>query len=365
MTENFVFYTGWLETIDGMTKEFGEEYANKALYALVKYATTGEMVTNSAFVKSWIIGSVMPNIDNARNRYDKAVTDGSKGGAPQKVDRQQVIDLYEAGNTQQQIAKELSCSERTIRNILRDCKAMETTGNNHRKEPEITPETTGNNLNKDIYKENEKYKETDTNTKNDTYNNTNKSNNNDTPFPPIKGEKGVEIEKEKEKENENKSKIENDKYNNIENKTENKIENDTTSGRLYTGNLMENLLRLWNIDKKYATSKEKVIKGMVDSQKWYSYQPDLDDVLRTLIDNKINNIYDTLVDWTGDKNNFTERSYDVICWLRNGERYTDKDFKNHYEELIIRELEQLGSPDDDNPPSSEDLEDDDYEGLPF
>ena len=150
MTENFVFYTGWLETIDGMAKELGEDYANKALYALVKYAATGEMVTSNALVKGWIIGSVMPSVDNAKERYDKAIANGSKGGAPQKVDRQQVIDLRNKGYTQKQIADELGCTERTIRNILRDCKAMEitpeTVGNNYVEEPEITPETTGNKL---------------------------------------------------------------------------------------------------------------------------------------------------------------------------------------------------------------------------
>ena len=361
MTENFVFYTGWLETIDGMAKELGEDYANKALYALVKYAVTGEMVTTSAFVKSWIIGSVMPNIDNARNRYDKAIADGSKGGAPQRVDRQQVINLYEAGNTQQQIAKELSCSERTIRNILRDCKTPETTGNNHRKEPETTPETTGNNLNKDIYKENEKDKETDTYNKNDTYNKIDKYNDNDTPFPPIKGEKGVEIEKEKE--NNNKSKIENDKYNKTENKTENNKENDTTSGRLYTGNLIENLLRLWNMDVSLAASKKKVIQRTIDSLKWYHHKNTLDETLMVLIEMKINNRYDSLIDWIGDRNDFLDWATDIIYWLRDRDGFADKEFKDHYQELVERELGKLGFPDDDKKSSSEEPDDDD--DLPF
>lgn len=93
-----------------------------------------------------ILTMARPNQISSAQRYKKAIENGAKGGRPPTVDRKQVITLRESGYTQNQIAEEVGCSIRTVRNILA-------------KQEKIQPAITGNNLEIEIEKEKEKEKE--------------------------------------------------------------------------------------------------------------------------------------------------------------------------------------------------------------
>lgn len=55
---------------------------------------------------------------SAKQRYERSVMNGAKGGRKSTVDRNQVLDLKDRGYTRKQIADELECSERTVSRIF-------------------------------------------------------------------------------------------------------------------------------------------------------------------------------------------------------------------------------------------------------
>ena len=164
---NFVFYESWIETINGFEEDFGKEYAMETAYALIHFATTGEVKTSKKSIQNWIVGSCMPNIISAQQRYDKAVQNGKLGGRPSIIDKERVLELRREGYTQNAIAEKLGCHVNSIRNILRPT----ITDNNlerdierdkekeKEKEVEVEPTITDNNLDKDIEREKEREKE--------------------------------------------------------------------------------------------------------------------------------------------------------------------------------------------------------------
>ena len=164
---NFVFYESWIETINGFEEDFGKEYAMETAYALIHFATTGEVKTSKKSIQNWIVGSCMPNIISAQQRYDKAVQNGKLGGRPSIIDKERVLELRREGYTQNAIAEELGCHVNSIRNILRPTitdnnleKDIERDKEKEReKEVEVEPTITDNNLDKDIEREKEREKE--------------------------------------------------------------------------------------------------------------------------------------------------------------------------------------------------------------
>lgn len=103
-----------------------EETKALAYRYLILNALTDEFnLTDNTFVNV-ILTMARPTQISTKQRYNKAVENGKLGGRPQKVDRKIVFELRKNGYTQNQIAKELGCTERTVRNILK----AEITGNN-------------------------------------------------------------------------------------------------------------------------------------------------------------------------------------------------------------------------------------------
>ena len=164
---NFVFYESWIETINGFEEDFGKEYAMETAYALIHFATTGEVKTSKKSIQNWIVGSCMPNIISAQQRYDKAVQNGKLGGRPSIIDKERVLELRKQGYTQNAIAEELGCHVNSIRNILRptitdnnlDIERDKEKEKEKEVEVEAEPTITDNNLDKDIEREKEREKE--------------------------------------------------------------------------------------------------------------------------------------------------------------------------------------------------------------
>lgn len=129
----FVCYPTFLDAVEKMPQEL----QGQAALAILKLGIDGEKDDTNPYI-DMMLTLIAPNIIAAKDRYTASVENGKKGGRPQTIDQNKVAQLREQGNTQKQIAKELECSDRQVRNIL--------------KEAEIT----GNNLNIDIDNNNNK-----------------------------------------------------------------------------------------------------------------------------------------------------------------------------------------------------------------
>ena len=115
---NFVFYGGWREVLEGYREDFGDEYAKETLWNLMLMATAGDIETDKKSIINFVHGACMPNIEAAQDRYEKAQLGGQKGGRPKllsDLDEKTIATLRKEGRTAVQIGQILGVSEKTIR----------------------------------------------------------------------------------------------------------------------------------------------------------------------------------------------------------------------------------------------------------
>ena len=127
---NMVFYESWLETVDAFEKMFGTDFAKETIYALVYLSIRGEVKTENDLILGWIKGSCLPNIKAARDRYQKAVEAGKKGGRPKELDYEEIYRLKENGVSVKDIAEEMDLTEESVRCALKRYNRMGQKGQN-------------------------------------------------------------------------------------------------------------------------------------------------------------------------------------------------------------------------------------------
>lgn len=118
-------------------------------------ATGGDIETDKKSIVNFIHGCCLPNIVAARDRYNKAVEGGKKGGRPKKLnedDEQVIAQLKEEGKTSKEIGQLFGVSDKTIRRSGGWTK------------PKEMDKMSGQNQNlyKDIYNDNDIYKDNET-----------------------------------------------------------------------------------------------------------------------------------------------------------------------------------------------------------
>ena len=155
---NFVFYGGWREVLEGYREDFGDEYAKETLWNLMLMATAGDIETDKKSIINFVHGACMPNIEAAQDRYEKAQLGGQKGGRPKllsDLDEKIIATLRKEGRTAVQIGQILGVSEKTIRcsNGWKEYKTYECAAD---KTDKTDPKTQKPEIDIDIEKEKDK-----------------------------------------------------------------------------------------------------------------------------------------------------------------------------------------------------------------
>lgn len=110
-------------------------------------ATGGDIETDKKSIVNFIHGCCLPNIVAARDRYNKAVEGGKKGGRPRvQVDKEECLSLKKEFKTWKAVAAHYQIDEDTLRKIRKEWEEAE--------KPK--------NLYKDIYNDNDIYKDNET-----------------------------------------------------------------------------------------------------------------------------------------------------------------------------------------------------------
>lgn len=74
--DNFIFYGSWRKVLEGIASSQGEDYAKEVLWNIMLMSTAGDIETDDPFIINFIEGVILPVVDAARERYDRA----KKGG---------------------------------------------------------------------------------------------------------------------------------------------------------------------------------------------------------------------------------------------------------------------------------------------
>lgn len=88
----------------------------EATQGLLNYGFYGiEPESDNPFV-NMIYVQAIPSMRNAKERYDKAVNNGKKGGRPTEVCTEEIMQMKQEGMTNKQIAAKLGCSVSNVEN---------------------------------------------------------------------------------------------------------------------------------------------------------------------------------------------------------------------------------------------------------
>lgn len=120
---NFVWYESWWNTILSFDRRLGEEFGNKLIRNIIYYGMTGDFLITEDdidydMITGYITGSIARNIDNAKNRYEKACAGGEKGGRQKLIGEKENIQialLKLQGKSQKETAAILGVSDSTIK----------------------------------------------------------------------------------------------------------------------------------------------------------------------------------------------------------------------------------------------------------
>lgn len=76
--DNFIFYGSWRKVLEGIASSQGKDYAKEVLWNIMLMSTAGDIETDDPFIINFIEGVILPVVDAARERYDRAKKGGVK-----------------------------------------------------------------------------------------------------------------------------------------------------------------------------------------------------------------------------------------------------------------------------------------------
>lgn len=115
---NFVFLESWMDMIDAIKENQGEDVAGQYALQILECGTRGRITTTDPMIAVFVNSMIKPLIDKSQKRYAACKSNGEQGGKPAQYDHEKMIELYEQGMNKNQIAKELKCSYNTVRSVI-------------------------------------------------------------------------------------------------------------------------------------------------------------------------------------------------------------------------------------------------------
>ena len=117
--ENFLFLASWHDILEGYDSAGKPEIASELAKQIIYYGVTGEMTSDDPIITGTVTGMCATLIDNSKKRYNNCVVNGKQGGKPEQFKYEDVWRLHQQGLSDQEIAKALGCSVKTVRRKLK------------------------------------------------------------------------------------------------------------------------------------------------------------------------------------------------------------------------------------------------------
>lgn len=148
-TESFVFYESVRAQVEHIEKCLGKERAYDVLLSIIDYGLYGIEPPEEYMLYG--LDTICCAIDGAKQRYDKSVENGKRGGRKKEISREKVKELKDKGYTNKDIAEELNCSVSAIEKIIAEFRknTIKTDFTASQQQP-IKTAGTHNNLNENV-----------------------------------------------------------------------------------------------------------------------------------------------------------------------------------------------------------------------
>lgn len=112
MSDSFIFYKSFY---DAANQAPDDATKHEILWHLVEVCLGIKTVNDIPFPASAVAVQALANVESAKLRYGKAVSDGKKGGRPRKwIDRAEAERIFAETQSWQSVAEKLNVSEDTL-----------------------------------------------------------------------------------------------------------------------------------------------------------------------------------------------------------------------------------------------------------
>jgi hypothetical protein len=117
---DFIFLANWYDVIKAYDDAGQSDMANAIAKEIIIYGATGDTRTTDPLIYGIVRGLCADQIKRPKSRSVQSIANGKKGGRPPKYDKTEIVSLYKQWQSEEEIAKQLGCSVKTVQRALMD-----------------------------------------------------------------------------------------------------------------------------------------------------------------------------------------------------------------------------------------------------
>ena len=115
---DFIFLENWYDIIKAYDDAGQPDMASDIAKEIITYCVTGDTRTTNPLIYGIVRGLCATQITRPKPKNTKSTANGNKGGRPPKYNQDEIVSLYKQWHSEEDIAKQLGCSVKTVQRAL-------------------------------------------------------------------------------------------------------------------------------------------------------------------------------------------------------------------------------------------------------
>lgn len=117
---DFIFLENWYDVIKAYEDAGQPDMASAIAKEIITYGVTGDTKTTDPLIYGIVRGLCTAQMNRPKPRSTQSIANSKKGGRPPKYDKTEIVSLYKQWQSEEEIAKQLDCSVKTVQRALMD-----------------------------------------------------------------------------------------------------------------------------------------------------------------------------------------------------------------------------------------------------
>ncbi len=115
---DFIFLASWYDIIKAYDDAGQPDMASAIAKEIITYGVTGDTRTTDPLLYGIVKGLCAAQMNRPKPRNTKSAANGNKCGRPPKYNQDEIVSLYKQWHSEEDIAKQLGCSVKTVQRAL-------------------------------------------------------------------------------------------------------------------------------------------------------------------------------------------------------------------------------------------------------